>query len=284
VKRTRILVEASPGVWRYIAKIVPYGSNDGGFALVPAYTGKGGSVHKIRFKDTFSHLVRAQNPVLIDMKKVTNRIKLSFHADGATQISGADDPGTVTSGRDPVTGVFKGMGVSGRPFTNPVISGSIFSMTAWGLAFYPRTEVEKDTIRFSRVELGRRGIMGPSAVLLQGFLIHRNEPVEFTEENGGIRCSSIRWNGHRGVREKMELRVFNTRSDQVYLALSCFRIPQPKVDRHASGYTISSQRSPDDHTGLHIFFPAMRVPASWRTLDRGILKPEIILPMGGLVD
>jgi hypothetical protein len=26
------------------------------------------------------------------------------------------------------------------------------------------------------------------------------------------------------------------------------------------------------------------VPASWRTLDRGILKPEIILPMGGLVD
>jgi len=283
-QRIRVLVENTPGVWRYIAKIVPYGKIDGGFAIVPAYSGTGGAVYKIKLKDTFSHIVSPTNPVILEKQTVTNRIKLSFHSDEATQVSGADDLGTVTSGREHATGVFKGMGILAPPFTRPVISGSVFSMTSWGLEHYPRTDIKKDTIRFSSLDLGRRGIIGRSAVKLDVYLIHRKHSVEFIKAGADLQTKSPRWNGELGIKEMMELRVCNLRSDEIYLGLSCFRRPNLKVDRNPSGYMLSSQRSLAEDTGLHVFFPAPRGAPSWKTLDRGIIRPKLVLPMGGSVD
>ena len=277
----RVLVENTPGIWRYIAKIVPYGKADGGFAVVPAYPKRGGAIVKIRLKDTFSHFVHPTGGSVVDSRNVTNRVKLSFHPDGVTQISGADDYGTVTSGLDQSTGAFKGMGVHGRPFSRPVTSGSVFSMTAWGLAFYPKTTTEKKTIRFSSLDLGKQGLIGRSAVLLQGFLIHRSEPVEVINVGGQVRVRSVRWNGHTGRREAMELRVCNLYNDQSYLALRCFRQSNPKVERNPSGYMLNSQRGMNDDTGLHALFPApSRAAPFYKTLDRGVIMPKLILPPG----
>jgi hypothetical protein len=133
-RRVRILAEHTPGVWRYIAKVVPYKLPDGGFAFIPAYPGFSGHIMKIKMADTFSHLVQPPPPVILEGRSVSHRIKASFHHDGSTQISGADSTTSVTSGRE-ADGAFKGLGILGRPFSTPVFTGSVIGMTAWGLSF-----------------------------------------------------------------------------------------------------------------------------------------------------
>jgi hypothetical protein len=283
-RRMRILVENSPGVWRYIAKIVPYGKGDGGFAVVPAYRGRGGAVLKIRLIDTFSHLIRPRDPVVVDRRTVTNRIKLSFHPDGMTQVSAANGSSTVISGLDQNTGAFRGMGVHGAPFSRPVESGAVFGMTVWGLEHYPRTELTKDTIRISRLELGKRGLLNRAAISLEGYIIHRKHPFSATNNEGGPQVRLVHWNGTLGVREIMDLRVCNLHSEESYVGIRCFRIPKPRVDKNPSGYMLASQRDRIEHTGLNVFFPAPGRALMGKTLDRGLIAPSLIMPLGGLID
>ncbi len=209
---------------------------------------------------------------------VSHRVKLSFHSDGATQISAADITTSVFSGRD-TTGDFKGVGVLGHPFSRPVSSGSVFSLTTWGLYHYPKTNATRDTIRFSRVELGRRGLLGGGAFLLQGFLIKKSEDVEAVNiESDIMKIRSVRWNGITGRKELMELRVINLRNDDSCIAIGCRRIPRPRADRNPSGYMMSGQRSIAESIGIHVFFPRPRFAKFYHTVDRDIRKPRIITP------
>jgi hypothetical protein len=254
----RILVEHAPGIWRYVATLSPYNLPDGGFAFIPAYRGFDGHVMKIKLKDTYSHLVHPQPPVILDGRSVSHRVKASFHHDGSTQINGADSSISVTAGREP-DGAFKGMGILGRPFARPVNSGSVIGMTAWGLSFYPTRPFDsKRTIRFSRTELGKKGLLERAAVLVQGYLIRRSEKVRVVSEYPDLRIQTVRWNGILGIRQDMELRVCNLYSPDAYLAIDCSRIPLPKVDGNPAGYMMSTQRDPLEDIGLQVVFPAPR--------------------------
>jgi len=278
-RRLRVIVENSPGVWRYVAKIIPYGKRDGGgFALVPAYMERKGYVCKIKVTDTFSHTFVPPQPAMFDGCTISQRIKLSFHADGATQISGADSGNLVTSGRD-FAGAFKGMGILGRPFSNPVLTGGIFSITIWGLQHYPRSTVKKDTIQFSRIDLGKRRILTGDAIILSGYLVKRTDGVNHFFANGEHRVLSRRWNGGLGIKENMELRVCNLHNEHSFLAIDCIRMSHVKADRKPSGYMLSSQRD-KDNVGIHAFYPPPKFVSAYRTLDRGFSKPKIIKPLG----
>jgi hypothetical protein len=61
-----------------------------------------------------------------------HRVKLSYHADGFAQFSG-EVQGQIISGRDPVTGEPKGLGLMARPLSDPIRTGPSFGVEAWGL-------------------------------------------------------------------------------------------------------------------------------------------------------
>jgi hypothetical protein len=152
-------------------------------------------------------------------------------------------------------------------------------MTIWGLEHYPRTSVTKDTIRFSRLELGKRRLLGrKSASLLTGFIIRRSEKVEVVDVESA-RIRNRRWNGITGRQELMELRVCNLNNLDAYLALDCVRIARPRDDtRPPSGYWLSSQRDLK-----HIRHSRVLSPFGgkfYNTLDREVRKPRIILASG----
>ncbi|WP_395494517.1 hypothetical protein [Acetobacter sp. KSO5] len=283
-KRKRILVESSPGVWRYIAKIIPYGLPDGGFALVPSYEHNEVGIFKIQLLDTFSHLIAPPDPIATDYQKASNRIKISFHHDGATQISGADTTGAIISGRHKESGEFKGLGILGRPFSAPTFTGAVLGMTAYGLSLYPRTNITKNTIRFSRDDIGRKWQLSRGAVILEIYLMHRKQEVEFYKVDNEIRCHAIRWNGATGLREKMDLRVFNLRSEEVYLGVRCYTRTTPKTDGNISGYMLSTQRDKNTNMGLLILCPPPRKALNSRSLDRGLLRPKVWMPLGRDID
>lgn len=278
VRRWRIVVENTSGAWRYIATIVLYGLPDGGFAVIPAYQGREGYICKYRLKDTYSHFVPPTQSALFDGRRVTRRVKLSFHRDGATQISAADVSTSVLSGPDGQGG-FRGIGIIGRLLESPVYSGAVFSLTCWGLEHYPRARTMKRSICFSRTDLGRKGLLGRGTILLMGYLIQRREPVEWIEVESQTRLRSTRWNGITGRRERMELRLVNLRNEHSYLGIDCTRMPKGRFERNPSGFMMSSQRSLDD-VGIQVVFPPPSFARSYGTLDRGILPHEVIKPFG----
>lgn len=283
-KRKRILVESSPGIWRYIAKIIPYGKSDGGFAFVPSYEHNETGIMAIQALDTFSHLIKPADPTIVDYQKANNRIKISYHPDGATQISGAGETGTIRSGREKKTGEFKGMGILAHPFSAPTYSGGILGMTSWGLVHYPRTSIVKDTILFHRNDFQRKSLLSKGCVYLEIFAISRREKMDFYKHDDEIRCRSIRWNGTLGLREKMDLRVFNLRTDEMYLGIRCFARQPPSENGYPSGYMMSTQRGRNDQVGLMVFCPPHRKNPNVRSLDRGLLRPKIIMPLGRQID
>lgn len=278
VRRLRIVVEGSPGIWHYIATIVPYALPDGGFAVIPAYQGRDGYVCKYHLKDTFSHLIAATGHGIFDGQLTTRRIKLSFHSDGATQIAGGEGSTFTRSGRDQ-NGGFRGIGILGRPFSMPVISGSVFGLTCFGLHHYPRARAIDGAIRFSNRELGRRGLLSRGAILLTGFLVLRSEAVERFEVSFQTRIRSVRWNGHTGTRERMELRVANLRNEHCYLALDCTRIRKEPTGRNPSGFMMSSQRSAEN-IGISVFVPRPANSHVYRTLDRGSVPVNVVRAPG----
>lgn len=278
VRRLRIAVESSPDVWHYIATILPYGLPDGGFAVVPAYPGHDGYASKACITDTFSHLIAPPRPYLFGGCFTTRRVKLSFHSDGVTQLSGGDGAAFTRSGRDQ-NGNFRGVGIIGRPFSNPVISGGVFSLTCWGLHHYPRARAMDGAIRFNNRELGRRGLLGRGMILLTGFLVSRAEAVERFDISSQRRIRSARWNGMTGGKERMELRVANLRNAHCYLAVDCIRIPKGQTDRNLAGFMMSSQRS-RGNIGIFVVVPRPRNALACDTLDRGIARSSVIRSPG----
>lgn len=61
-----------------------------------------------------------------------DRVKLSYHSDGFVQFS-SETSGRITSGRDPITGKPKGLGLFTHPFENPIWTGPSVSVTIWGI-------------------------------------------------------------------------------------------------------------------------------------------------------
>jgi hypothetical protein len=59
-----------------------------------------------------------------------DRVKLSYNSDGFAQFS-SEVSGRITSGRDPVTGEPKGLGLFAHPLDNPIWSGPSVGITLW---------------------------------------------------------------------------------------------------------------------------------------------------------
>nr|VFK05856.1 MAG: hypothetical protein BECKLPF1236B_GA0070989_100129 [Candidatus Kentron sp. LPFa] len=128
---TLAIAEQAGSPPRKITKIIPY--KTGGFAVLAPYNNaKQGFLAKIPL-DYEKRQFQIHRSETIEYS-VDDRIKLSFHKDGFVQFSG-EHPGKIISGRDPVNGQPKGLGILlEHPLYKPIRSGPTFVVSAWGLS------------------------------------------------------------------------------------------------------------------------------------------------------
>jgi hypothetical protein len=117
-------------VVRKVTKIVSLGGN--GFSVLTPY-------HKAQSGYLFKMPVPAggQGKFSVRLEETTGftvegHVKLSYHTDGFAQFS-SEKQGEVISGRDPVTGEPKGLGLLTNPLTTPIWTGASVAVTIWGL-------------------------------------------------------------------------------------------------------------------------------------------------------
>jgi hypothetical protein len=61
--------------------------------------------------------------------------------------------GSIISGKDQTTGVFKGLGIQARPFVRPVWSGPTLGVEAWGLEDFEECKLSENVLLFTEREL-----------------------------------------------------------------------------------------------------------------------------------
>jgi hypothetical protein len=126
LKRTTVVAAEFGPTPRRLCKVIPL--SDGGFSITaPYHNAQSGSLFKaprIREPGTsyvpFSELV----PFM-----ASDRVKLSYHADGFVQFSG-EDSRKIRSGIE--NGVPKGLGLKTNPLNRPVQSGPSIGCMIWG--------------------------------------------------------------------------------------------------------------------------------------------------------
>lgn len=115
---------------RRVAKIIPY--RHGGFAVsVPYHSAKVGFLGKMPVD------YRKVGMLAVPRARMTrysadDAVKLSYHPDGFVQFSSVH-PGKIVSGRDPVTGEPKGLGLLTSPLSQPIKTGPTFGVSVWGI-------------------------------------------------------------------------------------------------------------------------------------------------------
>jgi hypothetical protein len=151
---------------RKITKVAPYA--EGGFAaMLPYHSARRGLLAKmsVDYNEPGGHIVKRE-----DMTEygATDRVKLSYHADGFVQFSG-EQQGKIVSGRDEATGEPKGLGIMSSPIDTPISTGPTFSIVAWGLKdFTEAGAVAPGDLVFEEEDFYFRGCTPETAT---GFLI-----------------------------------------------------------------------------------------------------------------
>lgn len=144
--------------------------NDGGFAvLVPYHSAHQGWLREYLLEPKLAY---ARNRLIPFDKAIhytaSERVKLSYHADGFVQFS-SETAGSIVSGRDPNTGEPKGLGLFTQPLSRPIETGPSFGLTLWGI---------KDFERFTKPK-------------------KREKLIKFSEQNYYYRhASETDWNGY----------------------------------------------------------------------------------------
>lgn len=114
---------------RRVIKTIGYG--DGGVSLLaPYHAARSGLLTKTLYDYSKSEMTTSLEEA--DTFSASDRVKLSYHVDGFVQFSG-EDPGRIASGRDPLTGEPKGLGIMANPMDRPVQTGPAFGIVLWGL-------------------------------------------------------------------------------------------------------------------------------------------------------
>jgi hypothetical protein len=85
-----------------------------------------------------------------------DRVKLSYHTDGFAQFS-SEGTGRIKSGRDPVTGEPKGLGLFTHPLEDPIWSGPSVGVTLWGLDEFEETKERDEPLVFEPSDFYYRG-------------------------------------------------------------------------------------------------------------------------------
>jgi hypothetical protein len=139
-----VLVLSENGIRYKVSKLIFYGEDSGFGILAPYHAAKEGYLlkytaqrNKLYGKYEDGYTIKSSDTVPYT---ATDRVKLSIHSDGFVQFSG-ENPGRIISGKDPITGDAKGLGLFSSPLSKPIISGPTFVLTIWGL--YDFTVIEK---------------------------------------------------------------------------------------------------------------------------------------------
>lgn len=170
---TLCIREEGDALTRKITKIQPY--RRGGFAiLMPYHAERRGYLAKypVDYSSREGGFFRADT---IEYS-AQDRVKLSIHPDGFVQFSGERE-GKILSGRDPATGVPKGLGLVSQALSDPIRTGPTFGVTVWGLNdFDPLKPSDRaDTIVFSEEDFYHRDCTPDSwsSYVIEGFVFPR---------------------------------------------------------------------------------------------------------------
>lgn len=255
VESVRIVIEYPCGTWRKLTRIVPYPLPDGGFGvMVPYHKAGKGLLFKARVHDTIAGLVRLPPPARISRYIASNSVKLSFHSDGATQFSTMDHKNKIISGRDPVTGEFKGLGIMSRPFTNPVWSGPTFSIVAWGLSQFEVCKPGSEDIIFTAAEMINPYLRSAKqdAICLEAYILSRAKPTASTTDFPGYRAIMRYYNSKLAVFGSREIRLIALHNEEALVGVHVAKFPN--IFRSRSGYRIASPRDENDN-GIYAHYP-----------------------------
>jgi hypothetical protein len=138
---------------RAIAKLVPLA--DGGWSLIPLLNPDpfpGWWLAEIATDYSRGGTMRSHGDDLLAEYRSDHPVKLSVHGGGFVQFSRVGQRGVV-SGRDKISRRPRGLGYESRPVTDPPRSGSMFTMTAWGLEEYPYLRPNRQAIVFGENDL-----------------------------------------------------------------------------------------------------------------------------------
>jgi hypothetical protein len=246
-----IAIRDSAGVPRRITKIVPYPS--GGFAvMVPQHSARQGWAFKHQCDYTKATWTTAWSDTV--RYTANDEVKLSLHPDGFVQFSGVTSS-SIFSGRDPATGVIKGLGVMSNPFSTPIYSGPTFGVLAWGFQDFPeaRPKTRSSLVLFEPEDVYFRG-EGLESFAVEGFLF---TPwfLPHVRARAGARYSRMYtlplWRFHvRGSRLWRFTVLPGVGAPHVLVAI--------RISRHPSGWSAPS--------GYHLYGPAERAPGPVRWL------------------
>jgi hypothetical protein len=113
-------------------------------------------------------------------------VKLSYHTDGFAQFS-SETAGKIISGRDPSTGVPKGLGLFTRPLTNPIRTGPSASVSVFGIDEFEGVSGRDDPLIFEPSDFYYRGTTPEEAnawvLSIYAFPIGVTPPVRFRNGN-----------------------------------------------------------------------------------------------------
>jgi hypothetical protein len=260
-----------------ITKII--GLNGGGFSvLVPYHKAKSGFLYKMPVDPKTDlgpggHCVPYAECVGFTAR---DRVKLSYHTDGFAQFSG-ETPGKIISGRDPVTGEPKGLGLFTRPLTSPIRTGPSVSVTIFGIDDFELVTGRDDPLIFEPSDFFYRGTTPEEAnawiLSIYAFPIGVTPPVRFRNGNPVLEAAL------EGLNPPwvsvVELKVVHLPAEKVFLGLILNRIKSSGGPK--SGWYING---PGDWTMQqkgHVLmgsYPATITAVRGRgSLDRGMKLP-----------
>ncbi len=197
-----------------------YALSGGGFAvLAPYHSARAGYLAKIPV-DYSQRKMKISRAQMIEYS-ATDRVKLSYHLDGFVHFS-SENPGKIFSGRDPETGIPKGMGIVINKLTNPIRTGPTFGITVWGLDDFDtlRARDEKDAQIFTADDLyhGVWDHAGWNAYQISAFILTPEDwaGVRMREGKYILTRASPAYDAHYAV---LELRVVPLGDQPVFLGI-----------------------------------------------------------------
>jgi hypothetical protein len=259
-----VVIEHPRGVFRKLTKIVPYGLPDDGFAvIVPYHKANEGLLSKTQVFDSISNSLILPPPAVAEIYSASSKVKLSFHSDGTTQFSGMN--GRITSGEDPITGEFKGLGITAGPFTQPVWSGPTLGIDACGLEHFEKCKPGKTDLLFKHEELRNPYMRGPSnSVRIEFYVQSRRRPLASKGYFPDYRATMRVWNRHSRLFGTREVRLLALHSPEATLAVFAAHLPDIRMTR--SGFTLSSPRDAESY-GLYATYPRLNTVITDGSLD-----------------
>jgi hypothetical protein len=235
---TIVIQEAENAQPRKIIKIVPMRAG-GYMVMAPYHQAREGFLAK--HPVDYSRVGRFEMP-LTDFTSYTadDRVKLSVHKDGFVQFSG-EDPGKIRSGRDPVTGEPKGLGIVANRLKDVITTGPTFGVVVWGIEdFEPYTGDGRDAMIFTEREMYYRNCTPDTwnGFVIESFVLSFRMWSGVRGPADDLRIS-MGFRGFEGSGANLDFRVIQLPDQPVFLALAVSRI---RVDFDPpSGFMLNSQ-------------------------------------------